>query len=197
MHEEARSGAPSPRFRRRVWVSVTGALGMAAASTLIPALLDTAQAAANACSVSYTNASEWAGGFVANVTITNTGTSALSSWTLTFTEGGDQKVTNAWSATVTQSGEAITATNLSYNGAIAAGANTTFGFQGTWTNSDSVPTAFAVNGVACNGGTTTSSSPSASASASKSASPSASASASASASKSASPSASASATPTG
>jgi hypothetical protein len=30
---------------------------------------------------------------------------------------------------------------------IAAGGNTTLGFQGTWTNSDAAPTAFTVNGT--------------------------------------------------
>jgi hypothetical protein len=43
----------------------------------------------------------------------------------------------------------VTATNVSYNGAIAPGGNTQFGFQGTWTASDAVPTAFSVNGTAC------------------------------------------------
>jgi len=176
-------GRPHPRL-----LAVAGAMALAAASTLTPALLSSASAATAGCSVTYTNASQWAGGFVANVTLTNTGTSALSSWTLTFDFGGDQKVTNAWSATVTQSGTAVTATNLSYNGAIPAGGNTSFGFQGTWTNSDAVPTSFAVNGATC--GAVSSATPSPSASASKSASPSPSASASASASKSASPSAS-------
>jgi hypothetical protein len=33
--------------------------------------------------------------------------------------------------------------------AIAPGGNTSLGFQGTWTSSDAVPTAFAVNGAAC------------------------------------------------
>ena len=137
-------GRPHPRL-----LAVAGAVSLAAASTLAPALLSSASAATAGCSVTYTTASQWAGGFVANLTITNTGSAALSSWTLTFTEGGDQKVTNAWSATVTQSGEAITATNLSYNGAIAAGGNTSFGFQGTWTASNAPPTSFTLNNVAC------------------------------------------------
>ena len=40
-------------------------------------------------------------------------------------------------------------TNESYNGTIAPGANTSLGFQGTWTNSDAAPAAFTVNGAAC------------------------------------------------
>ncbi|WP_438872991.1 cellulose binding domain-containing protein [Paractinoplanes hotanensis] len=41
-----------------------------------------------------------------------------------------QAVTQAWNATVTSSGSAVTARNVSYNGALAAGAGTQFGFLG-------------------------------------------------------------------
>jgi cellulase/cellobiase CelA1 len=99
--------------------------------------------------VTYTKSSEWAGGFVANLTINNTGTSALNGWTLAFTFPGDQKITSAWGGTVTQNGEAVSETNASYDGAIAPGGNTSFGFQGTWTSSDAAPAAFSVNGAAC------------------------------------------------
>jgi O-glycosyl hydrolase len=101
------------------------------------------------CTVAYSTTSQWAGGFTASVTIGNTGTSAITNWTLKFTFGGDQKVTNAWNTTLTQSGEAATATNLSYNATIAPGGNTSFGFQGTWTNSDAPPTSFTLNGAPC------------------------------------------------
>jgi cellulase/cellobiase CelA1 len=92
---------------------------------------------------------EWSGGFTANLTVTNTGTAAINGWTLKFSFPGDQKVTNAWNATVSQSGSAVTATNVSYNGSIAPGGNVQFGFQGTWTSNDTSPTAFALNGAAC------------------------------------------------
>ena len=99
--------------------------------------------------MAYSTQSQWGGGFVAGVTITNTGTSAINGWTLKFTFPGDQKITNAWSGTVTQSGENVTITNESYYATIAPGANTSLGFQGTWANSDAVPTAFTVNGATC------------------------------------------------
>ena len=101
------------------------------------------------CSVTYQTTSQWTGGFTANVTVTNTGSAAVNGWTAGFTFPGDQKITNAWNATVSQSGEAVTATNASYNGSLAAGASTSFGFQGTWTSSDSPPTSFTVNGNTC------------------------------------------------
>ena len=68
------------------------------------------------CQVTYTTASQWAGGFVANVTITDTGTTTINGWTLKFTFPGDQQITSAWSGTASQSGENVTITNASYNG---------------------------------------------------------------------------------
>lgn len=103
------------------------------------------------CKVVYTPNS-WTGGFTANVTLSNTGTAAWTSWTAAFTFPGDQKITNAWNATVTQSGENVTAVNMSYNGGVPAGGSTSFGFQGTWSANNASPTAFTVNGVPCTTG---------------------------------------------
>jgi hypothetical protein len=103
------------------------------------------------CRVSY-QPQQWQGGFTANVTIANNGGSAINGWTLTFSFPGDQKVTSAWNATVTQSGSSVTAKNMSYNGTIAPNGNTSFGFQGTWSSSNASPTGFSVNGTACSVG---------------------------------------------
>ncbi len=101
------------------------------------------------CTVQYQTTSQWGGGFTANVVITNNGASAINGWNLGFTFAGDQKITNAWNATTNQSGEAVTATNMSYNAAIAPGGGTSFGFQGTWASSDAPPTSFTLNGANC------------------------------------------------
>jgi Glycosyl hydrolase family 12/Cellulose binding domain len=100
------------------------------------------------CKVTYSRQSEWAGGFVANLTIT-AGSAAINGWGLTFAFGGDQKITSGWSATYSQSGKNVTATAMDYDRTIAAGQSVSLGFQGTWTSSDANPTSFAVNGVAC------------------------------------------------
>ena len=84
-----------------------------------------------------------------DATISNTGTAAISGWTLKFTFAGDQHITNAWNGTASQSGENVTITNASYNAAIAAGGSTSAGFQGTWTSSDAAPASFTVNGATC------------------------------------------------
>jgi O-glycosyl hydrolase len=101
------------------------------------------------CKVVYTNNSQWPGGFTAQVVITNTGTSAISSWSLVFTFPGDQKVTQNYNGGFSQSGETATLTNASYNGSIAPNGSVTDGFQGTWTNSNALPTSFTLNGSTC------------------------------------------------
>jgi hypothetical protein len=68
--------------------------------------------------------------------------------------GAGQTVTQALNATLTQSGTAVTAKNVSYNGAVATNGTASFGFNGSWIGSNPVPTSFAVNGVTCTGSTT-------------------------------------------
>jgi endoglucanase len=102
---------------------------------------------ASGCHITYARQSEWAGGFVANVTIAPG--SAVNGWTVKFTFAGDQHVTSGWNGTFSQSGNVVTITNLSYNGSIPAGGNTQVGMQGTWTSSDAAPTGFTLNGSAC------------------------------------------------
>jgi endoglucanase len=101
------------------------------------------------CHVTYALQSEWAGGFVAQVTVANTGSTTINGWVLAFTFPGDQKITSAWSVTASQSGKSITLTSMAYNGTLAPGQNASFGFQGTWASSDASPTSFTVNGIAC------------------------------------------------
>ncbi|MFG1715945.1 cellulose binding domain-containing protein [Micromonospora sp. NPDC049203] len=101
------------------------------------------------CRVTYRNQSEWPGGFVTAVTVQNTGTAPVDGWTLTFGFPGDQQVTTAWNATVSQTGAAVTARNADWNRLIAPNGSATFGFQGRWSASDAPPTAFSLNGTPC------------------------------------------------
>jgi O-glycosyl hydrolase len=141
------SGTPTTAGTSSVTVTATDGTGASGSATFNWTI--SGSGGGGTCKVTYATQSQWAGGFVAGVTIANTGSSAINGWTLKFTFPGDQKITNAWSGTETQSGENVTITNASYNGTIAPGGNTSLGFQGTWTNSDAVPTAFTVNGTAC------------------------------------------------
>jgi cellulase/cellobiase CelA1 len=103
------------------------------------------------CRVAYT-AETWAGGFVANLTITNTGSAPINGWTLRWTFPGDAAVTNMWNATPTQTGRTVEARNLSYNAAIAPGGAAAIGFQAGFQANGNGPTAFTLNGTACSVG---------------------------------------------
>ena len=140
------SGTPTAAATSTVTVTATDGTGASGSATFTWTV---SGGGGGGCKVAYATQSQWAGGFVAGVTITNTGSTAINGWTLKFTFPGDQKITNAWNGQVTQTGEAVSITNESYNGTIAPGANTSLGFQGTWTSSDAVPTAFTLNGTAC------------------------------------------------
>ncbi|HEY0753245.1 MAG TPA: glycoside hydrolase family 6 protein [Ktedonobacteraceae bacterium] len=114
-------------------------------------------AAAPYCQVTYTVTNQWSGGFGATVAIQNSGTTAWSNWTLTWTfPASGQAISSGWNGTFSQSGLNVSVASLSYNGSIAAGASVSSapGFNGAWTTSNPVPTSFAINGNACNGTTT-------------------------------------------
>ncbi|WP_412100494.1 CotH kinase family protein [Micromonospora ureilytica] len=90
------------------------------------------------CTATYAVTSQWTGGFQGEVRVT-AGTSAISNWTVTWTFASGQNVTQAWNATVTSQGSAVTARNVAYNGALGAGASTSFGFLGSSTGTPSTP----------------------------------------------------------
>ena len=102
------------------------------------------------CQVIYTITNQWGVGFTADVSIKNNG-SAISGWTLGWSFPAGQTITNPWNATVTQSGASVSATNLGWNASIPSGGSAGFGFQADGSASNSTPTNFTLNGVACNG----------------------------------------------
>jgi cellulase/cellobiase CelA1 len=100
--------------------------------------------------VSYSVQSQWPGGFTSSITVTNTGSTALTSWTLRFSFPNGQQLTQGWNGTFSQQGSQVTVQNLSYNNSIAAnGGSTSLGFNGSWTGSNTNPTSFTLNGATC------------------------------------------------
>jgi hypothetical protein len=90
------------------------------------------------CTASYAIVNSWPGGFQAQVTVT-AGAAGLSSWGVGWTFPDDQEITDLWNASFSQSGQNVTADNLSYNGTLAAGASTTLGFNGSFTGNNVSP----------------------------------------------------------
>ncbi|MEV6342929.1 cellulase family glycosylhydrolase [Actinoplanes sp. NPDC051851] len=107
-------------------------------SSASPSASSSSPSTGKTCSAAYSIVGSWTGGFQGEVKVT-AGSSAISSWTVTWTYANGQTVSNAWNATVTSSGSAVTAKNVGYNGSVGAGASTSFGFLGSWTGTNSVP----------------------------------------------------------
>jgi O-glycosyl hydrolase len=141
------SGTPTTAGTSPVTVTATDTTGASGSASFTWTVSSGTTGAG--CQVTYTTQSQWTGGFVASVTIANSGSSAINGWTLAFTFPGDQKITDAWNGVASQSGENVTIANESYNATIPAGGSTSLGFQGTWSASDAAPTAFTVNGTTC------------------------------------------------
>lgn len=96
--------------------------------------------------------SAWNNGLTDNITVTNTGSSTLNGWTLTFTLRSGQTITSGWNATFSPTSGAVTARNVGYNGTLAPGASTSIGFQATHSGDSGGPTDFKLNGTACQAG---------------------------------------------
>jgi endo-1,4-beta-xylanase len=82
---------------------------------------------------------QWNGGFVATVRVA-AGSSALGGWSVTVTLPSGAAITNTWSASAAGSSGTVRFANVAYNGTVAAGASTEFGFQGTGTGPSGTPT---------------------------------------------------------
>jgi hypothetical protein len=107
--------------------------------------------AQTACNVIYTISPQNTSQFGASITIDNTGTTAWTSWTLTWAFANGQTVSQLWNGIETQSGANVTVKNEPYNGSVSAGGSVQgVGFNGTWNGvTNAVPTSFAVNGTTC------------------------------------------------
>jgi len=92
------------------------------------------------CSGAYTITNSWSTGFQGQVVVTNTGTTATTSWTLTWTYANGQVITSLWGGTFTQTGAAVTVRPETWNGALAPNASTTVGFLVNSGATNAVPT---------------------------------------------------------
>ncbi|MEU6721474.1 cellulose binding domain-containing protein [Nonomuraea sp. NPDC046802] len=92
------------------------------------------------CTATYKNTSQWQGGFQGEVTVKNTGTSAMSGWTVGWTFANGQQITQIWGGTLSANGGAVTVRNVSWNGTLAPGASATFGFLASWNGTNTAPT---------------------------------------------------------
>jgi cellulose 1,4-beta-cellobiosidase len=139
------------RHPRRV-TALLGAGALIATGLVVPA---TAAHAAVACDVTY-QATHWterpgAGGFQANLTITNLG-EPVDGWTLSFTLPAGQTFRHGWGGLYTiLPPDGVSIGNQPWNARLGTGQSTGVGFLGTWSGTFTVPTTFHLNGVLCDG----------------------------------------------
>ena len=101
-----------------------------------------------ACQVTLTK-NEWNTGATVQVTLTNSGSSAVNGWTVAFNFSGNQRINQLWNGTYTQAGQRVQIQNAGYNSSIAAGNSATFGFNLEFSGSNANPTNFTLNGSPC------------------------------------------------
>ena len=93
--------------------------------------------ATGACSGTYRTVNAWPGGFQGEITV-QAGTANVNGWTVRFTTGTGQTVTQLWNGTVSTNGTANAVRNASWNGSLAANASTAFGFLASGSGTPSV-----------------------------------------------------------
>ena len=109
----------------------------------------------NSCHVAYqltnqgTLPNSSSGGFTANITITNTSSSAIHGWQLVFSYKQGQQIVGSINANSAQRGNQITLTNMSNNATIAARLSLTVTVVGMWDGSNPSPTSFTLNSTTC------------------------------------------------
>ena len=87
-------------------------------------------------------------GQCATVSITiNNSSSTINGWTLAFSFSGNQKISNSWNSTYTQSGQSVTLKNMDWNKSIPSGGSVSIGFNLSYSGSNQKPTSATLNGA--------------------------------------------------
>lgn len=79
------------------------------------------------CTAAFKAKDSWPGGYQAEVTVT-AGSSKIRGWRVTWTLGDDQSVRSFFGGVLSAEGKAVTVRNETWNGGLAAGTSTTFGY---------------------------------------------------------------------
>jgi hypothetical protein len=132
---------------RRSAFILTTAAALALSAVVVPQALG----ATTGCRVDYQIQSQWSNAFQANLTMVNLG-DPITGWRLEF-DLANQRLVNGWGANWRQEPGSphVTADNLPWNAELATGRTMTIGFQATWSGTNTVPTSFKINGIACTG----------------------------------------------
>ena len=123
-----------------------GTLSQSVAVTVVKAV------PAVSAKVGFQDTDDWGSGFVGYITMTNTGTTAINTWTLEFDFAGTihpAANTGIWNArVVSHVGNHYVIQYVSWNATIAAGQSVSFGFVADWPAVHAGPSNYILNGLA-------------------------------------------------
>ena len=151
------------RMRRLKTMALAGraklATTLAIAAATIAGVLVAVALPASAATAAFAVVNNWGSGYQGQFTVTNNTSAQTTSWRVEFDLPSGANLYQSWGGQRTTSGSHHTVVNESWNGTLAPGASTTFGFL---VNGSGFPTNCTVNGGSCGGGgtpTTTTSRP--------------------------------------
>ena len=121
----------------------------ASASAASPTTSSASPTSSTACAVTATKTDDWGTGYTENLTIKNTGSTAVTNWKLGFAFPGNEKISDGWNATYHQTGTAVLAHPESFDTTLAAGASVTIGYQASYSGSDTPPRWYTLDGTYC------------------------------------------------
>ncbi len=118
-----------------------------------PVTFTTGTPASSTCAVDYNVSQGWGSGFVASISITETGPSPVNGWTLAFAFPADTESVSSsnWNASFSENGANVVATNVDWNGYLApnSGNSVSIGFVASQDGAYPSPASFTLNGTVC------------------------------------------------
>lgn len=119
----------SPGVTYRVGVHAHDAAG---GTSVVSPQINVATLPLTACAASYRIVTAWTSGFVAEVTVRNTGQTTLNGWTVRWTYPVGPHVDQLWNGTLLTNAPDVSVRNAAWNGTLAPTPNDTamFGFVG-------------------------------------------------------------------
>ena len=119
-----------------------------------PLTFVTGSPATSSCKVSFSDANDWGNGYVAALTVTNTGTADINGWTLTYSWPTSwQTAGGGWNGTWSQTGADVKITSTTDDAKLAAGGGSAFpGTVVSYSGPNILPGVFTLNGTVCTTG---------------------------------------------
>jgi hypothetical protein len=131
---------PSSPLLRTARLAAAIVVGLAAVAVL--------PTPAHAATAAFTVESQWSSGYTARMTVHNNSDATLTSWRVEFDLPAGTTIDSYWSIRMTRDGNHYVFSSMPWNGTLAAGASTSFGWVA---RGSGTPQNCTVNGAPCSG----------------------------------------------